>query len=259
MGAMGTKKLEGKVAVVTGAARGIGRACALELATNGADVAVNDFRDTEEARVVVRQIETLGQKAFFFQGDVADRARDRQLIEETVSRLGRVDILVNNAAKGTRKQFVDLDVEDAERTFGVIFWGVFHCSQFAARQMIQQGQGGAIVNISSVHAERPYGGAADYNAAKAAINHLARTMAVELAPHKIRVNFIEPGWIDTPGEHIAFGDDMIEREGKKLMWGRLGQPSEIAKGALYLACDDSSYVTGTCLRIDGGYVLPNPR
>lgn len=228
----------------------------MELAGLGADVAVHDLRNAAEAAEVVRAIEALGQRAFYFQGDVADRARDEALVAETVARLGRVDILVNNAGIGTRKPFVDLDPADVERTFGVIFWGVFHCSQFAARQMIRQGQGGAIVSISSVHASRGYATAADYNAAKAAINHLTRTVALELAPHGIRVNYIEPGWIDTPGEHEAFGDETIEREGKKLLMARLGRPEEIARGVAYLVSDDSSYVTGTCLRIDGGYVLP---
>lgn len=256
---MHTPKLDGRVAVVTGAARGIGRGCALELASRGADVVIQDLRHPELAEQVVREIEAMGRRAFFFQGDVADRGRDRQLIEETVSRFGRLDILVNNAAKGTRKPFVDLTVEDVQRTLDVIFWGGFHCTQFAAREMIRQGRGGSVVFISSVHAFRAYPGAADYNAAKAAIEHLARTLAVELAPHRIRVNCIEPGWIDTPGEHETFGDDTIAREGPKLLWGRIGRPEDIAKGVAYLASDDADYVTGTCLRIDGGFVLPNPR
>ena len=180
-------------------------------------------------------------------------------MSEAVRRMGRIDILLNNAGKGKREVFLEMDVKDVERVFSVVFWGGFHYGQLAAREMVRQGAGGSIIFISSVHAYRPYPHASGYNAAKAAVEHLAGTMAVELAPHKIRVNWIEPGWIETPGEHEHFGPKVISEEGAKLMWGRIGQPEEIAKGVLFLASDDSSYMTGSCLRIDGGYTLPNPR
>ena len=250
--------LKNKVAVVTGASRGIGRAVALELARLGADVTVNARSHPEEGIEVVREIERLGQRAILFQGDVADRAQDVRMIEETVRVLGRVDILVNNAAYSIRKPLLELDVEDVEKTWGVTLWGVFHCSQLAARQMVKQGQGGNIVNISSVHAYRPYPNSTAYNGAKAAINHMAATWAVELACHGIRVNTIEPGWIDTPGERRFFSEDQIRESGKKLLMGRLGRADEIAKGVAYLVSPNASYVTGTCLRIDGGFVLPTP-
>jgi glucose 1-dehydrogenase len=252
-------KLKGKVAIVTGAARGIGRATALELARQGADVTVNDVNHIEEAREVVSEIEKMGRRASFFQGDVADRLLDQQLIEETTEALGRLDILVNNAAYSIRKPFLELEVKDVEKTWAVILWGVFHCSQLAARQMVKQGQGGSIVMISSVHAYRPYPNSTAYNAAKAAVNHMAFTWAVELAEYRIRVNVIEPGWIDTPGERKHFTEDEIQERGKKLLMGRLGRAEEIAKGVAFLAAEqDSAYVTGTCLRIDGGFVLPPP-
>jgi len=248
--------LKDKVAVVTGASRGIGRAVALELAHLGADITVNARSHPDEGLKVVREIEGLGQRAIFFQGDVADRGQDERMIAQTVQALGRVDILVNNAALNIRKPLLELDVEDVEKTWGVTLWGVFHCSQLAARQMVQQGQGGNIVNISSVHAYRPYPNSTAYNGAKAAINHMAATWAVELAPHGIRVNTIEPGWIDTPGERQFFTEDELREGGKKLLMGRLGRADEIAKGVAYLVSPDASYVTGTCLRIDGGIVLP---
>ncbi len=250
-------KLAGKVAIITGAARGIGRATAIELAKNGADVIVNDLNHRDEAEEVIRQIESHGRRALFFQSDVADREANRRMVEETVRAFGHLDILVNNAAFGTRKPFLELETEEMERTLAVSLWGVFHCSQLAARQMVKQDTGGNIVIISSVHAYRPYPLATAYNAAKAAVNQMAFTWAVELAKHKIRVNVIEPGWIDTPGERSVYSEQHIIEEGKKLLRGRLGRPGEIAKGVLFLVSDeDSSYITGSCLRIDGGFVLP---
>lgn len=141
----------------------------------------------------------------------------------------------------------------------MILWGAFHASQLAARQMVKQGEGGSIVMISSVHAYRPYPLSTAYNAAKAGLNHMAFTWAVELAAHRIRVNVIEPGWIDTPGERKYFSEEEIRERGKQLLLGRLGTPEEIAKGVAFLVSDETaSYVTGTRLRIDGGYVLPPP-
>ena len=252
-------KLAGRVAIVTGASRGIGRAIAIELARHGADITINFNSHEEEAKEVAKEIESLGRRALPFCADVSDRERDRQMVEETVRVLGRVDILVNNAARGIRKPFLDLEVADVEKTWGVSLWGVFHCSQFAARQMVRQG-GGAIVVISSVHASRPYPNSTAYNGAKAAINQMAYTWAVELARYNIRVNVIEPGWIDTPGERAIFSEDQIKERGEKLLMGRLGTSEEIARGVVFLVSEeDSSYVTGTCLRIDGGFVLPeNP-
>ncbi len=252
-------KLAGKVAIVTGAARGIGRAIALELAGCGADVVVNDKGHAELAAEVVREIEALGRRAFFCQGDVGNRADDERMFAETVARFGKLDILVSNAGKGLRKPMLELEMADVEGQMSVLFWGAFHCGQLAARQFVRQGGGGNIVCITSVHAFRPYANASIYNAAKAAVNHMAATWAVELASHRIRVNCIEPGWTDTPGEHEQFNDKQIEEWGSQLLLGRLARPAEIAKGVAYLVSDDASYVTGSVLRIDGGFVLPNPR
>lgn len=246
-----------KVAIVTGAARGIGWATALELARNGADVVVNDIAHEEQAEELVSQIESLGQRAMFFRGDVANRDHVERMIQETVQRFGRLDILVNNAARGIRKPLLELTVEDVERTWAVSLWGVFHCSQLAARQMVQQGWGGSIVVISSVHASRPYPLATEYNAAKAAVNHMALTWAVELAEHRIRVNVVEPGWIDTPGEREVYSEADLREKGVRLPLGRLGRPEEIARGVVFLTSEETaSYVTGSILRIDGGIVLP---
>jgi glucose 1-dehydrogenase len=256
---MSELKLGGKVAIVTGAARGIGRAIALELARCGADVVISDKGHADLAAGVVKEIEAVGRQAFFFQGDVGNRAQDEEMFAQTIARFGRLDILVNNAGKGLRRKLLDLEPADVESQLSVLVWGAFHCTQLAARQFIRQGSGGNIVCITSVHAFRPYPGAGIYNGAKAAVNQMAATWAVELAPHGIRVTCVEPGWTDTPGEHETFNDDQLREWGSQLLFGRLARPEEIAKGVAFLVSDDASYITGTVLRIDGGFVLPNPR
>jgi glucose 1-dehydrogenase len=128
-------------------------------------------------------------------------------------------------------------------------------SQLVARHMVERGGGGKIVFISSVHARIPYAGSVAYNAAKSGLNHMARTIAAELLPHRINVNLIEPGWIDTPGEHETFGDEMIRQSGPKLPWGRIGVPEDIGRAAVFLCSDDADYITGTSLLVDGGYAL----
>ncbi len=250
--------LSGKVALVTGANRGIGRGCALEMARRGADIAVNYRSHADEAEEVAREVRSLGRRAIVLQADVSDRDQDRELVSATVERLGRLDILVANAAVSRRKPFVELSVEDIRLTLDVCLWGVIHCSQLAARQMLSQGQGGNIVIISSVHAYLPIVNSVPYNIAKAGINHMGRTLAMELVSDGIRVNVVEPGWIDTPGERKYATEEQIREAGKKLPMGRLGTIEEIGKGVAYLVSDDASYVTGTILRIDGGFVLPRP-
>ncbi len=252
-------KLEKKVAIVTGSSRGIGRAIALELAKNGADVMVNSFSHPKEGREVVRAIESLGRRALLFEGSVAHRKGDEAMIQETVKTFGRLDIMVNNAAFSIRKPFLELSVQDVEDTWAVSLWGVFHCSQLAARQMVKQGHGGSIVVVSSVHAYRPFPLSTAYNGAKAAINHMAYTWAAELAQHRIRVNVLEPGWINTPGERRHYTEEEIKNQGQELLMGRLGTSEEMAKAVLFLVSEeDSSYMTGSCLRVDGGFVLPRP-
>lgn len=248
--------LAGKVAIVTGGARGIGGATAIELARHGADVAICDISPRAGAEATIGAIEVHGRKALFFQADVADRPAVERMIAETADAFGRLDILVNNAAMSVRKPLLDLEVADVERVWNVILWGTFHCSQLAARRMVAQGEGGNIVMISSVHAYRAFPKSTAYNGAKAAVNHMAATWASELAGHRIRVNSIEPGWIDTPGERAFYTDEQIREEGRKLPFNRLGRPEEIARAVRFLVSEEASYITGTVLRVDGGIVLP---
>jgi glucose 1-dehydrogenase len=249
-------RLDGKVALITGSARGIGKGCALELARRGADIVVNDLANLQQAEAAAAEIRALGRRVLVVSADVSDRKAMEEMVRRVVADLGRLDILIANAARNIRKPFLEMEEDDMAATLAVTLWGAFHVSQFAARQMVRQGHGGSIVFISSVHAVLATPNSLAYNTAKSGLNHMARTMAAELVPHAIRVNIIEPGWIDTPGERIYWSEEAI-REGTKLLpMARLGTTEDIARGAAYLCSDDAAYITGSTLRIDGGYVLP---
>lgn len=248
-------RLRGRVALVSGAARGIGRAVALALAGEGAAVVVNDLHHADEALGTAKEIEALGGSALVRLADVADRAQVEAMFGDAMNRFGRLDIVVANAARNVRKPFLDLTVEDVRETWDVSLWGVFHCCQTGARRMVAQREGGSVVIVSSVHSFRPYAGASAYNGAKAAINQMAATWALELAPHRIRVNVLEPGWVDTPGERTYFSEEQLAAGGERVPLGRLAQPEEMARAVVFLAGGDSSYLTGSVLRADGGYSL----
>lgn len=248
-------KLSGRVALVTGAARGIGRGCALELARAGADVAINDRQSSENTTSLIAEIESLGRRAVLVDGDAFERSSCEDIVRRTIAAFGRIDILASNPAFSRRGDFLDYDPETFDKTLRGTLTAGFHMSQFVARHMVERGGHGKIVFISSVHSRRPYARAVAYNAAKAGLNHMAFTIAAELIKHRINVNVIEPGWIDTPGEHEAFGDKMLAEEGAKLPWGRIGQPEDIGRAAVFLCSDDADYITGTSLVVDGGFCL----
>ena len=243
-------------ALVTGASRGIGRACAIELARQGANVVVNYRSHAEEAQEVARQIESLGRKALLLQADVADQPSVEQIVAEAAEKLGSLDLFVSNAAYSDRELMVEADMEGFRRTIDVSMWGAFYGVRAAAQQMIKQGTGGSIAVVSSPHAVIAIPTSMAYNMAKAAIDHMARTAAIELAQHRIRVNVIHPGWIDTPGERKFFTEEQLQRGGEKIPWGRLGQPEEVAKAVCYVLSDDAEYMTGSTVLIDGGISLP---
>ena len=251
--------LKDKVALVTGSARGIGKGCVVELARCGADVVINDRDHLDRAGQLAAEVRGLGRRALVVPMDVTDRKACAAVVDRALAELGRLDIVVANAAFSIRKPFLDLEEADAVATFAGTFWSAFHVTQLAARQMARQGNGGSIIFISSVLAVVPFPTSSMYNAAKAGINQMARTMAAEFAPLRIRVNVVEPGWIDTPGERSFATDEEIQAAGKLLPLGRLGSADDVAKGVAYLASDDAAYVTGSVLRIDGGYVVAQRR
>lgn len=248
--------LSGKVALVTGASLGIGRATALAMAKAGAAVAVNYRSSETEAEAVVQAIQGLGGRAVKIQADVVDLKAMEQMIAETVDRFGRLDVAVSNAAYSDRERFFEADMTGFRRTVDVTMWGAFHLLRAATQQMIRQGEGGVIVLVSSPHAFIPAPRAMAYNMSKAAIEHMARTAAIEVAEHRIRINLIQPGWTDTPGERKFASEDTLSEAGAKIPLGRLGTPEEMAEGVLFLCDPDQDYMTGACLLIDGGISLP---
>lgn len=248
--------LKGKVAIVTGASRGIGRAIAEAFAQAGADVAINFHSHPEEADEVAANVRASGGRAMVCQGDVADYAIVERTIERVVSEWGKLDIAVSNAAFSERELFCEANLERFRRSIDVTMWGAFNLFRAASRQMISQGSGGSIVGISSPHAFVPVPRSMAYNMSKAALDHMARTAAIELVDHRIRVNLVHPGWIDTPGERKFTGEEEIARAGAKLPWGRLGRPEEIARAVVFLCDPASDYITGSSLLVDGGITLP---
>lgn len=246
-------KLAGKKAFVTGAARGIGKGCAIELARAGADVVINDLHRSEVAEATVEEIRSLGRECTLVEGDVFSRPSCEDVVRRTLQASGRIDIFVSNPAYSKRGSFLDYDPQTFERVLQGTLFGGFHMSQLVARHMVERGGGGKILFISSIHARIPFARSVAYNAGKSGLINMAFTIANELLPHRINVNVIEPGWIDTPGEHESFGDEAIAEAAPKLPWGRLGQPEDIGKAAVFLCSDDADYVTGVSLVVDGGF------
>jgi glucose 1-dehydrogenase len=252
-------KLVGKRALVTGAARGIGRGCAIELARAGADVAVNDRERTPQGLAVVAEIEALGRRAALVEGDVFERPSCERVVERALDALDYINILISNPAYQCREEFLSYDAETFTKVINGTLIGGFHMSQLVARHMVERGAGGKIVFISSCHVHTPYARSVAYNSAKGGLNLMAMTIAGELTPHRINVNVIEPGWIDTPGEHEAFSEEALARAGAALPWGRLGTAEDIGKAAAFLASSNADYITGAILRVDGGIWLQHAR
>ena len=248
--------LSGKVALVTGASSGIGRATALALAQAGADVALNYYSMPEGAEQTASEIRQLGRKALLFPVDVAVQDNVEQMVEETVSKLGRVDVYVSSAVYSDREPFTTANMAGFRKTIDVSMWGAYYGLRACCAQMIQQETRGSAVIVSSPHAQIAFPNCMAYNMAKAALDQMMRTAAAELLPHKIRVNSVYPGWTDTPGERKFATDDEIQKASQGLPWGRLATSEEIARAILFLADPGSDYMTGTILHVDGGLFLP---
>jgi glucose 1-dehydrogenase len=248
-------KLKGKIALVTGASSGIGKAAAIGLAEDGADVALVDISAPDGAGDAAGRIRALGRRALLCPVDVSDQAAVEREVERVVAEMGRIDILVTAAAYSDREFFHKADMAEFRKTIDVTLWGAFYCLHAVVNQMLRHG-GGSVVVVSSGHAQVAIPSCMAYNMAKAALDQMARTAALELAKHHIRVNILYPGWTDTPGERKYFSEEVLARAGRALPWGRLAQPEEIARGVRFLVDPDSDYITGTTLTIDGGASLP---
>jgi glucose 1-dehydrogenase len=246
-------RLQNKVAIITGAASGIGQAIAVRFAREGASVVVDYVGTPETPRQSEAEILSFGGKTIAVAADVSRADEVQNLIERTVKEFGRIDIVINNAGIEKKAAFVDFPLEDLQKILAVNLIGPFLMSQAAARQMIRQGQGGRIINISSVHEDLPMPTNAAYCASKGGLRMLTRTISVELAKDKITVNNIGPGAVYTPID----ADIEAKPEIEKLLMGeiplnRWGKPEEIAGLAVYLASDEAGYVTGSTFFIDGG-------
>jgi len=259
-------RLKNRVALITGAAHGIGRGIALAFAQEGARVVLNDLPQApsiDHAEDVARLIAAAAGEAHISLGDAADTADMQRVVSEAVERFGRLDILVNNANPGGRlpnapRDFLHVSEEQLFQGYFLPFKAAYVNTQLAARQMISQGDGGIVITITSVHQERPWASDSIYGSMKAALRRLVMSQARELAPHRIRVNAIAPGFIDNRlfvGERGERYDEFNIRAETEIPLGR-GQPADIAGAAVYLVSDEARYVTGTCLLVDGGMLLP---
>ncbi len=248
--------LEGKNILVTGASRGIGRGAALEIARLGGNVGINYRSHAEEAEAVASEVRAMGRKAVILQADVADLQSVENMVTQCVDQLGPLDGFVSNAAYSDRQLMVEAEMEGFRRTIDVSMWGAFYGVRTVARQLIAQKSGGAMVVVSSPHGVIPIPTAMAYNMAKAAIDHMARTAAIELAPHRIRVNIVHPGWIDTPGERKFFTEEQLQQGAASIPWKRLGTPEEIGRLIAFLLSSDTDYMTGSTVLMDGGISLP---
>ncbi len=247
-------RLQNKVAVITGSATGIGLATAQAMAREGAAVVIDYIAgEQDEADKRARQIEQSGGKAIAVQADVSKQEDVQNLVDRAVQTFGRLDIMVNNAGVEQEKPFLEMPLEVWNWVIAVDLTGPWLGSQIAARQMVKQGDGGRIINISSVHEDMPMPTNAPYCAAKGGLRMLMRTIAVELAPHKITVNNIGPGAIDTPLDKPTKEDPAkMKKLLAEIPLDRMGQPEEVAELAIYLASDAAAYVTGSTYFIDGG-------
>ncbi len=246
-------QLDQKVAIVTGADSGIGRGIAIELAKAGATVVINYAHAQDKAEEVRQTIEQAQGKAIVIQADVSQYQQVVGLIQQTVDQFNRLDIMVNNAGMEIHSTFLDVTEEQWERVLGIDLKGAFFCAQAAAREMVKRKTPGRIINISSVHEDIAMPNNSPYCCAKGGLRMMTRTICLELAPYNITVNNIAPGAVDTPIDADVKADPVkFKALLDEIPLHRMGQPEEIGKLALFLASDDSAYVTGATFVIDGG-------
>jgi glucose 1-dehydrogenase len=248
-------RLQNKVAIVTGAATGIGKAIVTAMATEGATVVVDYVGEPTLANGVIQGIQAVGGRALAVPADVSNPVQVNELVRKAIESFGHLDILVNNAGIEYKHPFTEFPFDLWQKVIAVDLTGPFLCAQAGAKAMIRQGGGGRIINISSVHEDLPMPTNAPYCAAKGGLRMLMRTIAVELARHKITVNNIAPGAIFTPIDADVEADAKVEAQlMAEIPLGRWGKPEEVAGLAVFLASDAASYCTGSTFFIDGGMI-----
>ncbi|MCY4528859.1 MAG: SDR family oxidoreductase [Chloroflexi bacterium] len=256
-------KLQGKKALITGSRRGIGRAIALRLAEDGADIGINDIVRDETAEETLRMIRDLGSNVSWHEANVGRSADINRMVDEFIAEHGRIDILVNNAVGSIKNSFLDITEEDWDFEIGNALKGPFLANQRAAREMIAQGDGGRLVSIASVHAfwAKPYN--LVYSIAKQGLIRMAMSMAVDLAGHNITCNAVAPGLIDSrvlppDQEHQRAGPEYAPDVAAEIPLRVAGVPRDIAHAVAFLASDDARYVNGQCITVDGGMTIVGP-
>ena len=246
-------KLQNKVAIITGSASGIGQGIALRFASEGAAVVVDYVGKPGTADQTLNLIKQAGGRAIAVESDISNPAQVQALIDTTVKTFGKLDIFVNNAGIEFKYPFTEFPVEQFQKIIAVNLIGPFLCCQAAAKQMIKQGGGGRLINISSIHEDIPMPTNAPYCATKGGLRMLTRTIAVELAPHQITVNNIGPGAIYTPIDADVEANPELEKAlMAEIPLGRWGKPQDVAAVAAFLASDEGAYCTGATFFVDGG-------
>ncbi|WP_299284998.1 SDR family oxidoreductase [uncultured Mucilaginibacter sp.] len=256
-------KLKGQSALVTGANSGIGKAVAIALGNEGANVVVNYVTHPETADEVVNEIKTNGGNAIALQADVSKEDQVQNMFQEMYKAFGTIDILVNNAGLQKDSKFTEMSLADWQLVIDINLTGQFLCAREAAREFLKRGvvperskAAGKIICMSSVHQLIPWAGHVNYASSKGGINMLMQSMAQELAPHKVRVNSIGPGAIQTPINKAAWETpEALNSLLTLIPYGRIGQPEDIGLLAAWLACDESDYITGATIFMDGGMTL----
>lgn len=246
-------RLQDKIVLVTGGGRGIGRGIAETVAAEGAHVAVNYSKSEAKANEVVKAILALGRRAIAVQADVSNRQQVEAMVERVTAELGPIDVLVNNAGVESIVPFLELDDDEWARVTATNLQGPWTCGQVVARAMVARGGGGAIVHIGSIQAGMVFPGRTHYAPTKRGLEALTTNMAVELAPHGIRVNCLHPGLFDTDMTNWVMDDpEILPHVLERIPLGRAAQPAEMGPAVVFMASDDSSYVTGQSLYVDGG-------
>jgi glucose 1-dehydrogenase/3-oxoacyl-[acyl-carrier protein] reductase len=247
-------RLKDKVALVTGAGRGIGRGIAEIFAEQGAHVAVNYIDNPDEAERVAESVRSKGRRSIAVKADVANRAEVEPMVDKVWSELGPIDILVNNAGIETIVPFLELTDEQWTRLTDTNLRGGWLCSQVFCRRAVKEGRKGSIVNIGSIQAAKVLPGRTHYAPTKLGLEALTRNMSAEMTPLGIRVNCVHPGLIDTPmTEWVMKSPDILPLVLAQISLGRAGHPHEIGRVVAFLASDDASYVTGQSIFVDGGW------